>query len=628
MYLYRVRYDYSSSAGSSVSCCMSFLGIPSKVEIAHASVELAMNSMCASLESLYKRCMMWNNAVTNSRIVGLLIFAFLCFSNRLECSALTSPPRKRTRPQAVGVFGVGPYCNLCYGLQAASARRDDQPLAISADAAVYQNNNKNSSVSSIPNIEDASLLVPPSYATPDIRRAALVRKIPPLPSSQQKHLELMWCSAGVCNDDLRERTSGERIIMRGPATGQVAYHWSDDETENTSNTTQQQKYVLFLVKDGSDLDSLLTIAADAVKQLTATHGNIQILLDPGTAARLKHYHGVDNGIQLFEAVQCPGFGNNLVAEEVVGTEFGTMPVSPSGAGVASQKSPNLIVTLGGDGLLMHAGMLFQGPMPPVLCVSGGSLGFLTPFHPSEIVPTIEIALGLVSAPPVTVNNHDDDALQVFPPNMPGYPYSNNNDEPADVNSNNIKHKFAFGLGDCICLSIRMRLDCRIITREGAMKARYNVLNEVVVDRGSSPYLAALECFCDDAHLTTVQADGVIFATPTGSTAYSLAAGSSVVHPAVPCILLTPICPHVLSFRSMVFPDHVILRCYVPDDARSTASVAFDGKHRQVLNRGDSVQIQMSAYPVPTINRKDHSADWLGSLKRSFNFNSRPRQRPL
>lgn len=116
--------------------------------------------------------------------------------------------------------------------------------------------------------------------------------------------------------------------------------------------------------------------------------------------------------------------------------------------------------------------------------------------------------------------------------------------------------------------------------------------------------------------------------PSGSTAYSMSAGGSVVHPAVPGILVTPICPHVLSFRSMVFPDHVVLRCFVPDDARATASVAFDGKHRSELQQGDSVQIQMSAYPVPTINKGDHSSDWLESLKNSFNFNTRPRQKPL
>jgi NAD+ kinase len=116
-------------------------------------------------------------------------------------------------------------------------------------------------------------------------------------------------------------------------------------------------------------------------------------------------------------------------------------------------------------------------------------------------------------------------------------------------------------------------------------------------------------------------------SPTGSTAYSMAAGGSVVHPAVPGILITPICPHVLSFRSMVFPDSVVLRCYVPDDARADASVAFDGRYRRVLHRGIPIQIQMSHYPVPTINRADHSADWLGSLKENFNFNQRVRQKP-
>eukprot|EP00957_Ditylum_brightwellii_P186875 14230762-Ditylum_brightwellii.AAC.1 len=117
-------------------------------------------------------------------------------------------------------------------------------------------------------------------------------------------------------------------------------------------------------------------------------------------------------------------------------------------------------------------------------------------------------------------------------------------------------KITFGSQNAICLSMRMRLDCRVINREGVVRARFNVLNEVTIDRGSSPYLANLECFCDNVHLTTVQADGVILSTPTGSTAYSMAAGGSVVHPAVPAILVTPICPHVLSFRPMVLPDHV------------------------------------------------------------------------
>lgn len=240
---------------------------------------------------------------------------------------------------------------------------------------------------------------------------------------------------------------------------------------------------------------------------------------------------------------------------------------------------------------------------------------------------IRIALGMgVEHNEKGSKSNSTNEITFFPPNMESYPYEAPHLKKAGIKAET--PKVSFGMGDLICMTIRMRLDCRIVSPEGVVRSRYNVLNEVVIDRGSSPYLAALECFCDDVHLTTVQADGVIFATPTGSTAYSMAAGGSVVHPAVPCILVTPICPHVLSFRSMVFPDHVVLRCYIPDDARATAAVAFDGKHREELQRGDSVQIQMSNYPVPTINRGDHSSDWLESLKRSFNFNTRPRQRPL
>jgi NAD kinase len=91
---------------------------------------------------------------------------------------------------------------------------------------------------------------------------------------------------------------------------------------------------------------------------------------------------------------------------------------------------------------------------------------------------------------------------------------------------------------------------------------HTVLNEVVIDRGSSPYLSNLDVFCDDLHVTTVQADGLIVATTTGSTAYSLSAGGSMVHPQVPAILVTPICPHSLSFRPLLFPDAAELKIHV------------------------------------------------------------------
>ncbi|KAL3784458.1 hypothetical protein ACHAW5_004018 [Stephanodiscus triporus] len=363
--------------------------------------------------------------------------------------------------------------------------------------------------------------------------------------------------------------------------------------------------------------------------------------------------GFGSGDQLFDSVTCVSIDDD--DDDGGGGDDGDDDGDDADAGGGGQmllpadlSDVDLVVTLGGDGLLMYAAQVFSGPVPPILPVAGGSMGFLTPFSREEMLEAILVSLGLREAEELDEDDDDDDddgdddaEAEDDDDEYPAGNSANNGGLKISQRANNHmlieattregyneRPPLAFGSNNKICISMRMRLDCRVFGSDGSLLSRYAVLNEVVIDRGSSPYLASLECFCDDVHLTTVQADGIIFSTPTGSTAYSMAAGGSVVHPAVPAILVTPICPHVLSFRSMIFPDHVVLRCYVPSDARSTACVYFDGKHRTELNRGDSVQIQMSAHPVPTINRADHSSDWLGSLKRNFNFNTRVRQNPL
>jgi NAD+ kinase len=85
-------------------------------------------------------------------------------------------------------------------------------------------------------------------------------------------------------------------------------------------------------------------------------------------------------------------------------------------------------------------------------------------------------------------------------------------------------------------------------------------------------------------MTTAQADGLCISTPTGSTAYSLSAGGSLVHPEIPAILISPICPHTLSFRPMLLPDSMELRIAVPYNSRSTAWASFDGRGRVELKR--------------------------------------------
>ncbi|KAJ3216608.1 hypothetical protein HDU67_009215 [Dinochytrium kinnereticum] len=157
---------------------------------------------------------------------------------------------------------------------------------------------------------------------------------------------------------------------------------------------------------------------------------------------------------------------------------------------------------------------------------------------------------------------------------------------------------------------------------------FQIINDLVVDRGPSAFMSQLELYVDDRHLTTVQADGLVVATPTGSTAYSLSAGGSITHPEVPSILVTPICPHTLSFRPMLLPDSIELRVQVPRDSRSTAWASFDGRHRIELRQGDAIVVSLGRWPVPTVCDVDQSSDWFESLRRCLHWNERTRQKPF
>ncbi|GLD50889.1 NAD kinase-like isoform X1 [Lates japonicus] len=155
-----------------------------------------------------------------------------------------------------------------------------------------------------------------------------------------------------------------------------------------------------------------------------------------------------------------------------------------------------------------------------------------------------------------------------------------------------------------------------------------VLNEVVVDRGPSSYLSNVDLYLDGRLITSVQGYGVIVSTPTGSTAYAAAAGASMIHPNVPAIMVTPICPHSLSFRPIVVPAGVELMITLSPDARNTAWVSFDGRKRQEIQHGDCIKITTSCYPVPSICCHDLVYDWFESLAQCLHWNVRKRQARL
>ncbi|EHL02566.1 putative NAD(+) kinase [Glarea lozoyensis 74030] len=233
---------------------------------------------------------------------------------------------------------------------------------------------------------------------------------------------------------------------------------------------------------------------------------------------------------------------------------------------------DLVLTLGGDGTVLFTSWLFQRIVPPILSFSLGSLGFLTNFEYDRFKEHLDKVMG-------------DEGMRV---------------------------------------NLRMRFTCTVY-RDGRGEdleegEQFEVLNELVIDRGPSPYVSNLELYGDNELLTVVQADGCIFSTPTGSTAYSLSAGGSLVHPDIPAILLTPICPHTLSFRPMVLSDTMLLRVSIPRSSRATAYCSFDGKGRVELKQGDCVTIAASQYPFPTVTRT--GTDWFNSVSQTLRWNTR------
>ena len=165
-----------------------------------------------------------------------------------------------------------------------------------------------------------------------------------------------------------------------------------------------------------------------------------------------------------------------------------------------------------------------------------------------------------------------------------------------------------------------------MARLPAPEGEWLALNEVVIDRGTATMLGMLHVYCDEHFITSAQADGIIVATPTGSTAYSLAAGGPLVAPSIPAFLLTPICPHSLSFRPTILPDSVTLRVELPRSCRQgSAQVSFDGKNPQTLYRGDSVLVRTSVYPLPAVCSVDQHVDWFNSVTKKLLWNVREQQ---
>ena len=119
------------------------------------------------------------------------------------------------------------------------------------------------------------------------------------------------------------------------------------------------------------------------------------------------------------------------------------------------------------------------------------------------------------------------------------------------------------------------------------------MNELVVDRGPSPYSVQLDIYFDGNKMTNLIGDGIIISTPTGSTAYNMSAGACIVQPNTACICVTPLAPHSLSFRPLVVPISTVITLKKPKDNRNSAWVSLDGGTRFEMKEGEEIEIKSS-----------------------------------
>jgi NAD+ kinase len=201
-----------------------------------------------------------------------------------------------------------------------------------------------------------------------------------------------------------------------------------------------------------------------------------------------------------------------------------------------REQAELVVVLGGDGTLISVARLFSGKDVPIVGVNLGSLGFLTEVTVEELYPLLERSL---------------------------------KGDPR--------------------VSERMMLEVALC-RDGREIEKWQVLNDMVINKGALARIVDLETRVNRHFLATFKADGLIVSTPTGSTGYSLAAGGPIIHPLMSCVVITPICPHTLTNRPIVVTDDSIISITIASQDEKVF-LTLDGQVGFKLEPGDIIEVR-------------------------------------
>jgi len=204
----------------------------------------------------------------------------------------------------------------------------------------------------------------------------------------------------------------------------------------------------------------------------------------------------------------------------------------------------LVIVLGGDGTLLSAARAIGGRDIPIFAVNLGALGFLTAITVDELYPELERAF-------------------------------------------RGEHR----------IGRRRMLDCDLI-RGGETIGSYSALNDVVVTKSQIARMIDLEAHVDAHFVAAYKADGLIIATPTGSTAYSLSAGGPIIFPSVSCICITPICPHMLTNRPVIVADTSEIQ--ILSRSEDGTYLTIDGQVGEPISKGDRIVCRSSSKTINLI----------------------------
>jgi NAD+ kinase len=224
-----------------------------------------------------------------------------------------------------------------------------------------------------------------------------------------------------------------------------------------------------------------------------------------------------------------------------------------------------LISLGGDGTMLASARAVGEHQTPILGINLGGVGFLTEINSNDLQNTL----------------------------------------------NKLKN------GDYF-IEKRMVLETEI---EGLKKFDQYALNDVVIDKGEVARLFLLHLYAQDEFICSYSADGLIISTPTGSTAYNLAAGGPIINPKMNAIIVSPICPHTLASRAILFSESEILKLIVELDSRE-AVLTIDGQVAYHLKSGSSVLVRKAKHSVNLIKFRDRS--FYETLRRKLHWGARPK----